>query len=175
MSRAHTPSKLPWNLVETAERLELCHDHRWLRIFGIPLATLGLVAAVAVWFIPVPNFAEAWPLLAVGSLMGLAFTLLGAHLSFNRVTIAADRRAQQLIHSQGFGIFTRSRRVPLNEVLSGALLRRTHAGSTLACYTFELVMCQRRVLVAAFPEPEPVVHTARRWSEFLNIDLDERT
>lgn len=78
-------SQRPWQSIETEGSLEVVHDHRWLKVFGLPLAVFGGIASILLWCIPGVELAEAWPMLSVGSLLSIAFMLMGLHLSFNRV------------------------------------------------------------------------------------------
>ena len=77
-------SSLPWNVLETENRLELCHDHRWLAIVGIPMILIGTTAAIGLWFIPGVSYGDGWPIMSAGSLMGTGLVVLGLHLSLNR-------------------------------------------------------------------------------------------
>lgn len=168
-----TASRLPWQSVETESRLELVHDHRWLKLFGLPLAGFGSVVSILLWCIPGVELAEAWPMLAVGSLIGIAFMLMGLHLSFNRVIFVADRKQNLVVQQEGFGWFTRQKRIPFTELQRVRIDRRSNSGGSFVQYTMELVTSKRGILVASFPELEPVREESLRWSKFLDIPLQE--
>lgn len=108
---------IPWLVEESPEKLQLIHDYRWLRVIGFPLAAIGLIGSVGIWFLPGIPYQDAWPMLAVGSLIGSAFALMGMHLSFNLLTFTADRHLGTLTRREGFGPFIRIRNVSLERVL----------------------------------------------------------
>lgn len=161
----------PWQSAETEIRLELVHDHRWLKVFGLPLAALGSAASILLWYIPGVELTEAWPMLAVGSLIGIAFTLMGLHLSFNRVLFTADRNQNQFIQQQGFGWFTRQKKIPFEAIQYVQIDRRSHSGSNFAQYTLELKTNKRSILIASFPELGPIEEESLRWARYLSIPL----
>ena len=171
MSR-HDP--LPWIVHQTKDSLELCHDHRWLRIVGIPLIAIGIIAAVAIWFIPHDNWDDAWPMLAVGSLFGLAIAIAGLHLSLNRVGFIAQLPDDRLLHYEGFGPLLRKREFRLSQVQHVRATQIVDAGSPGPRYALILIFPNQQLRLAIFVERDPILIEALRWSEFLNKPLDDQ-
>lgn len=171
----HEDETWPWVVQESERSLEVRHEHRWLGIFGFPLAAVGMIAGTALWFLPGIDYGEAWPLLAVGSLMGLFATLMGMHLTFNCEVFLADKQAGTLTHRYGFGPFTRIRRYPLDEIQEVSCQRVSDPGSRGCRYVVTLVAKTYSRRVAAFIDAEPVELEALRWSIFLDVPLRAET
>lgn len=165
----------PWIVTEADEQLELCHEHRWLGILGIPLALFGLFAACGIWFLPDLNRAEDWPILAGGSLIGFGMALLGMHVTFNRERFIADKRQGSLIHRSGFGPFIRTRRYPLNDVEQLVCEPTPDAGTSGDRYSLSIVASSYAKRIATFVEAEPILWEGLRWSLFLDKPLVDRT
>lgn len=162
---------LPWLAEQAAETLEICHDHRWLRIIGFPLMAIGSVIAIGLWFLPGVDRIEAGPMLAVGSLIGLAFVLFGAQLSFNRVTFIADKTKNSLLHREGFWVFTRTKHYPLDQFNSVECQQVSDPGGIPGRYILLLKSPENSLRLAGFIESEPILIEARRWSAFLQLPL----
>lgn len=173
LSNEHNPlaPPLPWLSEQSAERLEICHDHRWLRIFGFPLIAIGTIVAIGLWLLPGVDRMEAGPMLAVGSLIGLAFVLFGAQLSFNRVTFIADKTENSLLRREGFWVFTRTRHYPLDQFASVDCQQVSDPGGIPGRYIVSLTSPDKSLRLAGFVESEPILIEARRWSAFLQLPL----
>ena len=165
----------PWLVTESNRSLEICHDHRWLGIIGVPLACIGLVAATGLWFVPDVDYSEDWPIIAVGSLIGFGFVLMGLHLTFNREFFIADKNQGALIHRTGFGHFSRTRRYPLNEVKEVLCEPFATASKGTQRYAVTIVGESYRVPIAASLELDPIMMEAMRWSDFLQKPLVDRS
>lgn len=168
------PLELPWIIEQTSQQLRLTHDHRWLKIIGLPMVLLGLTGATGIWLIPGIPLQDAWPMLAVGSLIGCGFAMMGLHLSFNLLVFTADRQAGTLVRREGFGPFIRIRTLQLDEIKSVALLRGPSGGS-IPNYIFEIRWENRRLRIVSIADKALVEQEAIRWAAFLNVDLQDCT
>ena len=163
------PIEQPWYTEETDTRLLLCHDHRWLRFIGIPLAIGCASLAIALWFLPDLNYDRDWPILAVGSLIATGFALIGLHLSFNRIVFTADSERGILVRSEGFGVFTRTKCYELDEIQSVSVVKSNLVGSPSTSYRLELNMVNGPIGLASFVFREPLDAEASRWRRFLGL------
>lgn len=141
-----------------------------MAIGGIPLALAAMAGAVGLWFVPDVDHRDAWPMLAVGSLIGSGIALLGLHVSFNREFFIADRKVGELVHRTGFGPWTRTRRRSLAEVRKVVCERLPGRDS----YGLILVTDRREIRMAVFVQPEPIQFEGLRWALFLDVPLDDR-
>ncbi|MGI9244583.1 MAG: hypothetical protein ACR2RV_27525 [Verrucomicrobiales bacterium] len=164
-----------WECLEGADRITIVHDNRWLAIIGVPMALFGLLLGVGLWFIEDARTSGAWPILVVGSLIGMGIAVFGLALCFKYDEISADRRAGELIRHTGLSPFRRTRTWPLSDVEEVVCLDERMAGSSGRSsslhHRLRLVGPGISVLVASALEPEPVEYEALRWSEFLDLPL----
>lgn len=165
-----TESESPWLVYQTPTRLQLIHDHRWLKVIGIPIICIGILMAAGIWLIPGIDNSDAWPILAGGTFIGLGFCLLGLHLSLNLVSFTADHETGLFTHREGFSIFTRIRTVRLNEI-KGIRCRRATEPGFAGYFILEIESSKRTIRLAQHIEEEPIRLEGIRWSDFLSVEL----
>lgn len=164
-----------WTIRETDERLTIIHDNRWLAIVGVPMMLVGLVIAVGPWLIEEARTSGAWPILAVGSLLGLGFVVFGLALCFKYEEIEADRSSGLVFRRAGLPPFRRTRSwswADLTEVaaVTESQVRTHHPGSSLH-YRLRLIGPKCSLLVASSFDREPIEAEAPRWARFLDKPL----
>lgn len=168
-----------WTTNEGDTRLAVVHDNRWLAIVGVPLATFGLAVAAVPWLIESARNSGAWPILAVGSLIGTGIVVMGMALCFHYVEIVADRRSGSVTRRDGLPPFQRAKSWPLGGIDEVVCVNETMAGGgargSSTHYRLRLVGPSASVLVASALEPEPVRQEAARWARFLNRPLVDQT
>lgn len=163
---------------EEGDRIALVHDNRWLAILGIPLVLFGLAVAIVPWLIDDAGNSGAWPILAVGSLIGAGIITAGLALCFHHVEFIADRSAGTVTRRTGLRPFQRTKTWPLSTVTEVSCVVETMtrsglAGGSSTHHRMRLTGPNVSVLVASALEPEPIEHEALRWSEFLGKPLTE--
>ena len=164
-----------WETLEADQRITIVHYNRWLAILGVPLAVFGLAIAVEPWLIGEARSSDAWPILAVGSLIGAGIVVAGLALCFKYDEVAADRGVGVVIRHTGLDPFRRTREWPLTAIeevvcLDEKIGSASGRGSSLHHRT-RLVGSGVSALLASCLEPEPIRMEAQRWSRFLNLPL----
>jgi hypothetical protein len=164
-----------WTTLEDGGRRAVVHDHRWLAIVGVPLAVFGLVVAAGPWFIEEARNSGAWPILAVGSLIGAGIIVAGLALCFKYEEVAADRGTGVVIRHMGLPPFRRSKTWPLTDFTEVVCLDEKMAGgpgqASSLHHRVRLLGPNASVLVASWLEPEPIRAEARAWARFLDLPL----
>ena len=134
-------SENSWTTIEGDGRLAVVHDNRLLAIIGIPLALGGLAVATVPWLVVEARNSSAWPILAVGSLIGAGIVTMGMALCFHYVEIVADRRSGSVTRRAGLPPFQRTKSWPLSAIrnkivktfgLAGALVAEYFSASVIA-------------------------------------------
>ncbi|MDC0325485.1 hypothetical protein OAM01_01890 [bacterium] len=168
-----------WSTHEDQNCLSIVHDNRWLAIIGLPLALVGLAVATGPWFIDDARNSGAWPILAVGSVIGFGIIVAGVSLCFKYERIDTDRATNLLERHKGMPPFRRSMTWPLKnftevKVVVEKMDSASGHGSSLH-QRFRLVGPNASILIASCLEPEPIQTEAQRWAKFLDLRLDDGT
>ena len=168
-----------WVTQEDSQSLTIVHDNRWLAIIGIPLALVGSAVGIGPWLIDEARNSDAWPILAVGSLIGLAIFVMGLALCFNYESVKADRLSKTLERKKGKPPFQRCTQWTLDPFteLKIELIKMTSSsgnGSSLQ-YRLLLVSSQTSVSIASCPDHEPIQLEAQRWAKYLGLQLNDES
>ena len=164
-----------WTTREQGKRITIVHDNRWLAIIGIPLGVFGLGIAIGPWFIESARNSDAWPILAVGSLIGVGFIVAGLSLCFKYEEFIADLRKSVLIRNIGLNPFRRTKEWPLEEFeqavcVDEQMSRSSGPGSSLH-HRLQLTGPNVSVLLASDLETDTILTEGQRWSKFLDLPL----
>jgi hypothetical protein len=167
-----------WTCSEEKGRLKIAHDNRWLAIIGVPIALVGVAIAVGPWFLEGVSILDAWPILAVGSLIGSGFILMGLALSFKYDEVIADRDQDMLIQNTGLPPFRRSKTWPLKAIeevvcLNEQMGRASGSGASFHC-RLRLLGPKVSVLLASDLEAAPIRFEAERWAYYLNLPIKDK-
>jgi hypothetical protein len=164
-----------WTTLEDEERIAIVHDNRWLAIIGVPLVVAGLVVAIGPWFIDDARNSGAWPILAVGSLIGTGIMVAGLSLCFKYDEVIANRGAGIVIRHAGLPPFRRSKTWQLtdfDEILCvDETMTSASGGGASLHHRVRLIGPGVSVLLASCLEPEPIRTEAQRWGTFLGLPL----
>jgi hypothetical protein len=164
-----------WTTTEDGERILIVHDDRWLAIIGIPMMLFGLAVAIGPWFIDEARHSGAWPILAVGSLIGAGLIVAGLSLCFKYEEIAADRGTGVIVRHIGLDPFRRTKTRPLSDFTEVACLdERTPSSSRRApslVHRVRLIGPDASEIVTSSVEAEPIRVEAQRWANFLELPL----
>jgi len=165
----------PWTTIEDEKRIAIVHDNRWLAIIGVPLTMAGLVVAVVPWLIEQARNSGAWPILAVGSLVGAGIIVAGLSLCFNYVEIVGDRQSGLVTRRAGLRPFQRSRSWPVTAfseiVCVVEMIGRASGPGSTRHHRVRLVGPGASLLLASSLEAVPIRAEAQRWANFLGIPL----
>ena len=168
-----------WVTHENDQSLTIVHDNRWLAIIGIPLALIGLGVGIGPWFIDEARNSEAWPILAVGSLIGFGIIVAGLSLCFNYESIKADRISGFVEKRKGKSPFQRTRKWPLNKLTDVKIVIEQMGSAsghgTSLHHRFRLVGPNTSILVASCLDSEPIQAEAKRWAKHLNLPLNNES
>lgn len=163
--------ELPWSVEQNETQLTLCHDHRWLRVIGFPLMAIGTIGACGLWFLPGVKLNDALPMLAVGTLIGIAFVFFGMQLSFSVVTFSTEIGRKEIVRREGFGPFTRTQRYTMSEDSVVRLIHQAEPGR-LNGYILEIRSGKNRIRIAKSLDQEPIEFEGIRWASFLKLPLE---
>lgn len=173
------PIETSWATLEEGGRITIVHDNRWLAIIGIPLGLMGLLVAAGPWFIEDARNSGAWPILAVGSLIGIGILVAGLSLCLKYDEIVADRGRGVVTRHAGLHPFRRSKSWPLADIEEVVCVDEKMAGTSTRGsslhHRVRLVGPGASVLVTSCLELEPVQVEARRWADFLDLPLRDST
>lgn len=168
-----------WETIEGDQSITVIHDNRWLAIVGIPLSLVGTAIGIGPWFIDEARNSEAWPILVVGSLIGLGFFVMGLALCFSFESVKADRLNTSLERKKGKPPFQRSTKWSLDlfKELKIDLVRMTSASrhSSSLQYRLQLAASDTSVLIASCPDYKPIQTEAQRWAKYLDLRLNDET
>jgi len=167
-----------WITDQTKDQLKVIHDNRWLAIIGIPLSLFGLVVGIGPWLIASARQSDAWPILAVGSLIGSGLVVAGLALCFKFESLLADKQTNALIQRKGLPPFQRTRQWSLNDLSEVTCLAEHMASSSghssSQHFRLRLDGPGSTILVASSLEQEPILFEARRWADFLGLPLTNK-
>ena len=164
-----------WDIDQSLNRLSIVHDNRWLAIVGIPLSLFGLLVACGPWFIESARNSDDWPILAGGSVIGCGIVVAGLSLCLKFEKFIADRETNTMTRLIGLKPFQRRKQWPLDsfEVVDCSIFNMGSFGSSSSQqYRIQLVGPRNSVLLASCLDKESILLEAIRWSEFLDLPID---
>jgi hypothetical protein len=157
-----------------AGRLLWRQDHRWLAVFGIPLALIGGVSMVAVWFLPGVDYRNAWPVILGGQFVPLGMVIMGLHLSLSVDEMEADQQTQVIVHRRGMRPFQRVTRFDFDTVC--AVVVEDVVGSLGNSGQYALAIEGAGIFHRFWISRDlgAIETEACQWAEFLNVDVQRR-
>lgn len=168
-----------WETIEGNQSITVIHDNRWLAIVGIPLSLVGTAIAFGPWFIDEARNSGAWPILTVGSLIGLGFFVMGLALCFSFESVKADRHNKSLERKKGKPPFQRRTKWPL-EIFSALeidLVKMTSASGNDSSLQYRMLITasDKSVLIASCPDYKPIQMEAQRWAKYLDLRVNDKS
>jgi hypothetical protein len=132
---------------------------------------IGTIGACGIWLLPGVKLNDAWPMLSVGTLIGIAFVLFGMQLAFSVVTFSTEIGRKEIVRREGFGPFTRTQRYTIGEDSVVKVIHQAEPGR-LNGYIIEIRSGKNRIRIAKSLDREPIELEGIRWASFLNLSLE---